>query len=172
MNTEVDGLRQSLDAALGQIDALQAKIAYLQRGRCGYCSWGDDEEKTFEELQAHIQECPLHPLAKSKQQIADLLAKLDQVPPLEYIAALADKVDALQAKLEAALDSRGKWKVLFEKVHDERDTLKATLEAAHADVRALALSALDYLDHAHRDSDNLRNDLARPTVRKLLEEQP
>ena len=79
----------SVEAFVGGWDSRDAEVAELRatnlrliRGDfnqiCSHCAWEAAAPATWEQLQAHIQECPSHPIATLKREVAELQVKLTE----------------------------------------------------------------------------------------------
>lgn len=79
----------SVEAFVGGWDSRDAEVAELRatnlrliRGDfnqiCSHCAWEAAAPATWEQLQAHIQECPSHPIATLKREVAALQTKLTE----------------------------------------------------------------------------------------------
>jgi hypothetical protein len=202
----VDGMRESLDAALAQIetltaerDTLRADLAATREVLRRVVEEADGIANAVEYVQKQnnprcrlpsnlthqYRRIPIDPSLWKDQEIARLTAERDKWKTYYELAdtpmndaarlVLEDTIKYLKVKLLDADAYNGSKEAL----EFANKALQATLEATEADVRALEIAATDVLSNytpEHMDfmSDSecgsrLRDALARPTVRKIVE---
>lgn len=74
--------REAWHSRDAEVAELRATNLRLIRGDfnqiCSHCAWEAAAPATWEQLQAHIQECPSHPIATLKREVAELQVKLTE----------------------------------------------------------------------------------------------
>jgi hypothetical protein len=72
-----------------------------ERPKCAYCSFGDDELHTLDELRAHIASCPHHPLTKELAALAEAVLAWDAAvrdhPTAEHFNTTCERCRAITA---------------------------------------------------------------------------
>ena len=87
--TAMDDYQQAVKSYAIELSNRNAEVAELRatnlrliRGDfnqiCSHCAWEAAAPATWEQLQAHIQECPSHPIATLKREVAELKVKLTE----------------------------------------------------------------------------------------------
>lgn len=69
----------SRDAEVAELRATNLRLIRGDFNQiCSHCAWEAAAPATWEQLQAHIQECPSHPIATLKREVAELQVKLTE----------------------------------------------------------------------------------------------
>ena len=69
----------SRDAEVAELRATNLRLIRGDFNQiCSHCAWEAAAPATWEQLQAHIQECPSHPIATLKREVAALQTKLTE----------------------------------------------------------------------------------------------
>ena len=159
-----DAVVEAMKRTCERIAALEAELAaaraereHLQRGRCAYCNWGDDIDKTFEELQAHIEVCEHHPIPKLKAEVA-YWKEACRVVNAQFDKVLAER----EAARGVARTAERLQREAVEQAHAnveaymaERDTARAERDRAMAELQNAQEYLARFLVPTHDTEDQL-----------------